>query len=84
MKHAERPSYTLNIAVLHCEITLWNFSFRAFHEIQFQGDFMKHKIFSQWQTNHLWVKTPKMEQLFRNYQTNHKFEEKGKDIIVGN
>ena len=29
--------------------TLWNFSFRAFHEIQFQGHFMKHEILS-WNT----------------------------------
>ena len=34
-----------------CEIskgkdTLWNFSFRAFHEIQFQGHYMKHEILS--------------------------------------
>ena len=27
----------------------WNFSFRAFHEIQFQGHFMKHEILS-WNT----------------------------------
>ena len=26
--------------------TLWNFSFRTFHEIQFQGHFMKHEILS--------------------------------------
>ena len=37
-----------------CEIskrkdTLWNFSFRAFHEIQFQGYYMKHEILS-WNT----------------------------------
>ena len=29
--------------------TLWNFSFRGFHEIQFQGHFMKHEILS-WNT----------------------------------
>ena len=29
--------------------TLWNFSFRAFHEIQFQGHFMKREILS-WNT----------------------------------
>ena len=29
--------------------TLWNFSFREFHEIQFQSHFMKHKILS-WNT----------------------------------
>ena len=29
--------------------TLWNFSFRAFHEIQFQGHFMKYEILS-WNT----------------------------------
>ena len=26
--------------------TLWNFSFKAFHEIQFQGHFMKYEILS--------------------------------------
>ena len=26
--------------------TLWNLSFRAFHEVQFLGHFMKHEIFS--------------------------------------
>ena len=29
--------------------TLWNFSYRTFHEIQFQGYFMKHEILS-WNT----------------------------------
>ena len=29
--------------------TLWKFPFRAFHEIQFQGHFMKHEILS-WNT----------------------------------
>ena len=29
--------------------TLWNFSFRAFHEMQFQGHFMKYEILS-WNT----------------------------------
>ena len=29
--------------------TLWNFSFKVFHEIQFQGHFMKHETLS-WNT----------------------------------
>ena len=58
MKHVKTEPLilTYNIMLLYiCNIhryiskgkdTLWNVSFRGFHEIQFQGHFMKHKILS--------------------------------------